>query len=104
MATLVMTISRSVTMIVLGALLKRVQVSVHKKDFDLRRDDKQVEFLREMYNLVAQIDMLSSELAASKQWQLRDIHDAAKKIVSLTNKERTKTMSSISITMHSIEE
>ncbi|KAH0825996.1 hypothetical protein J3R83DRAFT_7465, partial [Lanmaoa asiatica] len=83
---------------------KSVQVSVHKKDFNLRRDDQQVDLLREMYNLVTQIDALSSELAPSKEGQLHDIQRAAKNVVSLTNKERTKTMSSISVTMHSITE
>jgi hypothetical protein len=83
---------------------KGVQVSIHKKDFDLRKDDKQVDFLREMYNLATQIDALSSELAPSKKGQLRDVLEAAKTVLSLTNKARATTMSNIPLTMHSIPE
>ena len=81
---------------------KSVQVSIHQKDFDLREKDEQVDFLREMYNLVTLIDALSSELAPSKQGCLYEIYIAASKVMSLSNKDQTQTTDDT--TMHSITE
>jgi hypothetical protein len=81
---------------------KRVQVSIHQKDFDLREKDNQVDFLREMYNLATRIDALSSELAPSKQGYLHEIYIAASEVTSLSDKDQTQTMDDT--TMHSSED
>ena len=77
-------------------------MSIHEKSFDLREKNEQVDFLREMYNLAAQITTLWDELDLAKTSDLREIHMAASKVMSLSHKSRTKTMGNTFV--HSITE
>ena len=97
-----MAISWSVTIAMLGVLLIKVYRCPIKNDF--KEENYQVDFLWEMYNLVPLIDVLSMELAPSNQGQLHDFHNTTSKVISLTNKEKTKTIGDITFTMHSIPE
>ena len=76
---------------------------IHRKDFELREVDDQVDFLHEMYNLTTQISTLSGDLDQDKKGNLREIHVAAKKVLSLNSiQHQTQTKTSGSTTMGTI--
>ena len=76
-------------------------MSIHRKDFVLKRVNGEVDFLREMYNLTTQITALSGDLDQEKTESLADIHNAASKVLSPST---TKRRSVVSTTMSSIQE
>ena len=84
------------------ATQETLQVSIYEKKFALQEKTEQVDFLREMYNLAAQVTALSEELDQAKQNNLRDIYVAASKVMSLSNKSHSKTAGNT--TIHSIAE
>jgi hypothetical protein len=70
-------------------------VSIYQKNFDLQEVDRQVNFLREMYNLATQMSALSGELDQDKKGSLRDIQAAAGEVLSLSStKYQMKTSGS----------
>ncbi|KAG6374813.1 hypothetical protein JVT61DRAFT_4197 [Boletus reticuloceps] len=81
---------------------ERRPVSIHQKDFDLRRTNDQVDFLRDMYNLAARLDALSDELDPTKKGQLLHIHQAASKVALVS--DSNQTMIEGHTAMHSITE
>ena len=60
-------------------------MSIHQKDFDLKKIDDQVDFLREMYNLATQITVMSRDLDGDKKKSLGKIQTAASKVLSLSS-------------------
>jgi len=79
-------------------------VSIHQKDFDLAQMDQQADFLRETFNLAAQVDMLSAELDQDKEGSLTKIDAAARPIMSLS-KDGARTIGDANdVTMHSLTE
>ncbi|KAN0081577.1 hypothetical protein V8E55_009201 [Tylopilus felleus] len=60
-------------------------VSIHQKDFDLKKIDDQVDFLREMYNLATQIAAMSRDLDGDKNGSLGKIQTDASNVLSLSS-------------------
>jgi hypothetical protein len=66
------------------------QVSISQKDFTLTTADGAVAFLREMYNLVAMVDILAENLDDAKKDILCEVKTAAAKVISLTSQAKQK--------------
>ncbi|KAN0081576.1 hypothetical protein V8E55_009200 [Tylopilus felleus] len=60
-------------------------VSIHQKDFDLKKIDDQIDFLREMYNLATQIAAMSCDLDGKKEESLGKIQTDASNVLSLSS-------------------
>lgn len=61
------------------------KVFIAQKDFDLRKAEEAVAFLREMYNLAEELDDLAGKLDPKNEKRLSNIKDAALKVISLTS-------------------
>ena len=57
---------------------------IHRKDFDLRRDEQSVDFLREMYNLETQINILARGVDKNKWRSLMNINVGAENVLPLS--------------------
>ena len=76
-------------------------MSIHRKDFDLKQLNDEVNFRREIYNITTQITEFAGDLDLEKKGSLSDILNAASKVLSLSS---TKNRSFGSATMNSIPE
>ncbi|KAI5997411.1 hypothetical protein EDD15DRAFT_2245489 [Pisolithus albus] len=62
-------------------------VSIHRNDFDLTDRTKAIEFIREMYNLVGEVNNLVMDLDGDKAETLPRVVAAAKEVLSLHSKD-----------------
>ncbi|KAH0831420.1 hypothetical protein J3R83DRAFT_14092, partial [Lanmaoa asiatica] len=69
-----------------------MQVAIHEQRFDLRDKHRQVDFLRQMYNLSTRVAALSDELDPTKRELLRAIHEASGRLRSFSNEDQKKMM------------
>ncbi|KAI5992897.1 kinase-like domain-containing protein [Pisolithus albus] len=66
---------------------QRKAVSIHRNDFDLTDRTKAIEFVREMYNLVGEVNNLVKDLDGDKAETLSRVVAAAKEVLSLHSKD-----------------
>ncbi|KAN0081479.1 hypothetical protein V8E55_009103 [Tylopilus felleus] len=69
------------------------KVSIHQKDFNLKEVNEEVNFLREMYNLATQIDMVSGGLDEDRKESLVRLKDAAGDVLSLNSTKHPMKLS-----------
>ncbi|KAN0081514.1 hypothetical protein V8E55_009138 [Tylopilus felleus] len=69
------------------------KVSIHQKDFNLKEVNEEVNFLREMYNLATQIDMMSGGLDEDRKESLVKLKHAAGDVLSLNSTKHPTKLS-----------
>ena len=75
-----------------------MQVSIHQEDFKFTEVERQLDFLREMYNLTTKITELSRDFNPSKQNKLTALNVDAKNVLLLTPAHgKMKTASTMTI-------